>query len=280
LKHRRRRIWDRRLGPERVANFASRCLLRSGKFAEQLAGRGHVRGVRRLRGRKSAQLNVLPALPNACAPQARFAAEADALVPRGVVTGTASVRVVLRQSRAPQVVPTIVGDIPVAVVDRRPPPPAGHVEPRQLVLAVRASRDPDEPSTMLPIYRSGQMADADSIVVAPAPTKFAGFGMVMQQRAQPRARQTRTFSHGGLANEKGPQSGPRGDLWGRMRLAWAARLSASRRRKPRTHAGTLHFGRSQIREAASNGVRQFGAEAAVALGIIRRKSKVGCAERS
>jgi hypothetical protein len=193
------------------------------------------------------------------------------------VTGTASVRVVLRQSRAPQVVPTIVGDIPVAVVDRRPPPPAGHVEPRQLVLAVRASRDPDEPSTMLPIYRSGQMADADSIVVAPAPTKFAGFGMVMQQRAQPRARQTRTFSHGGLANEKGPQSGPRGDLWGRMRLAWAAHPEGASR--GRTPAPCISEGLKSAK-LRQNGVRQFGAEAAVALGIIRRKSKVGCAERS
>src|SRR5207253_7502017 len=113
--------------------------LSAGKFAEQLARRRHIGGVSRLRGRESAEVNFLPALANACAPETRLAAAADALVARAIVTWTASVRVVLRQGRAPQVVPTVVGDIPVAVVDRRPPPPAGHVKTRQLVRPVRAS---------------------------------------------------------------------------------------------------------------------------------------------
>jgi hypothetical protein len=43
------------------------------------------------------------------------------------------------------------------------------------------------------------------------PPKFPGLRIVMQQLAQPRARQSRTFSHGDLANEKGPRKRPLGE---------------------------------------------------------------------
>src|SRR5437588_12437424 len=67
------------------SNHPEMVSLSAGKFAEQLARRRHIGGVSHLRGRESAEVNFLPALANACAPETRLAAAADALVARAIV---------------------------------------------------------------------------------------------------------------------------------------------------------------------------------------------------
>jgi hypothetical protein len=92
-------------------------------------------------------------------------------------------------------------------------------------------------------------------------------------RAAARASNADVFSRGFSQMKKGRKAALRGEeLSGWDGAGSGGALSALIRRKARAHAGTLHFGRSHTRIVPSNGVRQFGAEAAVPIGIIRRKS--------
>src|SRR5580704_12456877 len=102
-----------------------------------------------LRGRECAKVNNSSVPADVCVPLPRPAAEVDALISGGIVPRTTPVRVVLRRGRPPQVAPPVVGGISIAVIDPWPAPPAGHVEPRQLMFAVHAPIDLDVPITSL-----------------------------------------------------------------------------------------------------------------------------------
>src|ERR1043166_55413 len=97
----------------------------------------------------SAKVNDFSVHPDDCAPPPRLAAEINALVSGSVVSRTASIRVVLRRGRPPQIAPPVVAGISIAVIDRRPAPPAHHVEPGQLMCAVQAPVDADASITFL-----------------------------------------------------------------------------------------------------------------------------------
>ena len=124
-------------------------LLRAGKFAEQLARRLYVGLMSLLRGREDAKVNDFSVPADGCAPLPRVAAEGDTLISGGIVPRTTSVGVVLRRGRPPQIVPAVVGDISIAVIDRWFAPPAGHVEPRQFMFAVYAPIDLEVPTILL-----------------------------------------------------------------------------------------------------------------------------------
>jgi len=112
------------------------------------------------------------------------------------VPRTTSVRIVLPAGRAPQICPTIVACISIAMIDRWFTPPAGHVEPRQLMCGVEALINGDKAATLLGGGMTGRKVTADTSATALAPAKFSGLLVVIQQLAQARARQARTFFHG------------------------------------------------------------------------------------
>src|ERR1043166_6528315 len=118
-------------------------LVHAGELAVVLGRRRHVGRMGRLRGIECAKVLQFSVHADLCAPTPRRAAPVDALVSRGIVARTASVRIVLRRGRPAQIVPAVVINIPIAVIDRRSPPPAGHVEPRQLMFDIGAPIDPD-----------------------------------------------------------------------------------------------------------------------------------------
>src|SRR5262249_20595311 len=150
-----------------------------------------------LRGRKSAKKNHSAILADECKPLPRFATEPYALEPRRIVAWTASVGVVLRPGRAPKIVPAVVCDVSVAVVDRRTAPASGHIEPRQLVFAIHTPADLDRPIMPSSVAATGQAAESCFVAETLTPAKFAAVRIVMQQFAQPRAGQSRRV-HGCL----------------------------------------------------------------------------------
>src|ERR1051325_5327577 len=153
-----------------------------------------------LRGRECAEVLHSSVHADLCAPLPRLAGPVDTLVSGGIVARTASVRIILRHGRPAQIVPAVVGNIAIAMIDRWSPPPAGHVEPRQLMFGISATIDPDVSSILVSGSRGPWGAVAGARTLAPA--KFASLRVVAQQLAQARAGQTRTSFHGGLANEK------------------------------------------------------------------------------
>jgi len=155
-------------------------LLRPGKFTEQIARRRHISGVGRFRRGESTKICPSPFVANDCLPAAGPAVQAHALVAGGVVPRTAAVRGVLRRRCPPQVGPTVICRIAVAVVDHRTAPPAGHIPPRQLVGLVR---------TIIEAYFQIPCPLTESDVVADTlpPAELAGVAVVVQQLAQPRA---------------------------------------------------------------------------------------------
>src|ERR1051326_3172298 len=109
----------------------------------------------RLRGIECAKVLQFSVHADLCAPTLRLAAPVDALVTRGIVARTASVRIVLRRGRPAQIVPAVVINIPIAVIDRRSPPPASHVEPRQMMLIVGDPMGPDVSGILVWASRGG-----------------------------------------------------------------------------------------------------------------------------
>src|SRR6202043_775357 len=112
-----------------------------------------------------------------------------------VVSMHASVRIVLRYGCATQSVPAIVRRVSVAVVDHHRAPIAGHVQPGQLMCSVLRASDHDPPITV-DVHCPSNVAGVNRSAHAPKPMKFSGLGVVTQNVAQPRARQSRTSSHG------------------------------------------------------------------------------------
>src|SRR5262249_28751676 len=160
-------------------------------------------------------------------------------------------------------------DIPVAMVDRRTAPPAGHIEPRQLVLGKRPSADAEHAIAVLSVDITGQSADTRLVAESLSPTKFPGFVIIVQQLAETRAGQSRTWFHGGLAKEKGPRERLFGEgmvdlAFRKMRSSAPTWLAGGGRERGRNN-GTLHFGSSQTDVHRSNGVRQFGTAHGVCL---------------
>jgi|GEM_PF-3213174 len=213
----------RRRSSQRECNRAACDLLRAGKFAEQLARCLEVGRVGGLRGPEHTKVNAFSLADDCSAPVPRSAAEGGALVSGGVVPGTTRVRVVLRPGRPAQIVPAVVAGISVAVIDHRPAPSAGHVEPRQLRCGIEAIIEADKETPLPRRVTTRWRAAEDAFGSSLAPAKLSGFRIVMQQLAQARAGQSRTSFHGGLANEKGPRSGP----WGR----WDRELARIKRRR-------------------------------------------------
>src|SRR5262249_18295526 len=91
-----------------------------------------------LPGLESAKVDRFSVPADHGAPLARLGAEVGPLIPGAVVPRTTPVRVVLPASRSPQIVPAVVAAITVAMVNLRFAPPAGYVEPRQLMCGVQA----------------------------------------------------------------------------------------------------------------------------------------------
>jgi hypothetical protein len=160
-----------------------------------------------LRGRECAEVLHSSVHADLCAPLP-LAGPVDTLVSGGIVARTASVRIILRRGRPAQIVPAVVGNIPIAMIDRWSPPPAGHVEPRQLMFGISATIDPDVSSILVSGSRGPWGAGAGARTLAPA--KFSSLRVVAQQLAQARAGQSRTSFHGCLANEKRAAKRPLG----------------------------------------------------------------------
>jgi hypothetical protein len=166
--------------------------LRPGKFTEQLACRRRVGRVGGFRRRKRTEPNLSSFLGNKSPPPSRLAAPENTLVPGRVSPRTPPVRAVLCRCRTTEIAPTVVRGIAIAVINHRAAPSAGHVEPRQLMCLVRMVVD-------VYLHVSRHITGAQLVAETLQPAKFAGLFVVVQQLAQPRARQSRTVFHGRLA---------------------------------------------------------------------------------
>ena len=171
-------------------------LLRPGKFAEQLARRLRISGVRGLRCLKNAKMISSPILVNGCAPSRSVSR--GTLQPARITSMEPSVCVVLRHGCTAQVSPAVVRGIAVAMVNHHRAPFAGYEQPGELVCSVLPARDRDFPIAVF-VQCSGNGAGVNRSAHPLAPTKLSGLALVMQQLTQPRARHSRTSSHGYLA---------------------------------------------------------------------------------
>jgi hypothetical protein len=138
-------------------------LLRPSKFAEQLVRRrlvGRMGGLRRPEG---AERNESPVPADARSPLPGSPVQGNALESGRVVSRATPVRVILRGRCPAEIVPSVVRGISIAVIDRRPTPPAGHVQPRKLVGRVIPSMDADAPITVKCVGATGHIPDANAV---------------------------------------------------------------------------------------------------------------------
>jgi hypothetical protein len=211
----------------------ARALPRPGKFAEQPARRRQVGRVGGFRGQERAETARAPVLANLCAPSSRFAVKADALETGRVVSLANPIGGVGRLGRAPQVIPAVVRAIRVAMVDYRPAPRAGHVQPRELVSRVMSISHGDIPISVDLVHTPGDIADANGSAHPPSPTKFPGLLVVMQQLAQPRLGQSRAGSQGTLAQTERAAKAALGDAAGDASIRACFRTMAASPAQPR-----------------------------------------------
>jgi hypothetical protein len=196
------RQWCGMVPRECPARSSPRALPCPGKFSEQSACGRHVGRMGGLRGREISDKPIPPVLANLGTPLSRIAIQTDPLESGRVVLRTRPVGTVGRPSRAPQIVPAIVGPVHVAMIDHRPTPFTSHVQPSEMVGFVNSTAHSDVPITGDLVHPSSNIPDCNGIARTLSPTKIPAFGVVVQQFAQPRLGQSRAPSHGALAQTK------------------------------------------------------------------------------